>query len=81
MRKIHAFLIFSTCNMFVSMCGSLITPFFPPYAERKGISQTTLGFIIAAGPLGGLIATIIIAKTLNHVTMIPIFRGIEAILY
>ncbi|CAD8188494.1 unnamed protein product [Paramecium octaurelia] len=66
MKKFHAFLIFSTCNMFVSMCGSLITPFFPPYADKKGISQTTLGLIIAAGPLGGLLASIIIAKTLNH---------------
>lgn len=54
--------------MFVSMCGSLITPFFPPYANKKGISETVLGLIIAAGPLGGLLASIVIAKTLNHVT-------------
>lgn len=67
MRKIHAFLIFSTCNMFVSMCGSLITPFFPPYAKKKGINESILGLIIAAGPLGGLIASGIIAFTLNHV--------------
>jgi MFS family permease len=46
---------------------SLITPFFPPFAYDKGISQSTMGYIIAANPLGSLSTSLLLGKTINDV--------------
>ena len=67
MKSNHAFYVFTLCNMFVAMSGSLITPFFPPYALSKGISKDVLGYIIAANPIGSFIASILIGKYLKEV--------------
>ncbi|KAM3143694.1 hypothetical protein pb186bvf_004190 [Paramecium bursaria] len=66
MKSNHAFYVFTLCNMFVAMSGSLITPFFPPYALSKGISKDVLGYIIAANPIGSFIASILIGKYLKE---------------
>jgi MFS family permease len=44
---------------------SLITPFYPTYAERFDISKTLLGLIFAINPIGGFIASLIMGKLLN----------------
>ena len=47
------------------MALSIITPFFPPYAITKGISEDVIGIIFAANPFGAIIASIILGKILN----------------
>jgi hypothetical protein len=51
--------------------GSLITPFFPPFAREKGISTTVLGFIISANPIGSFFASLVLGKFINNVSIIP----------
>ena len=54
--------------MLTNIGGSLITPFFPPFALAKGVSSTTLGFIISANPIGSFFTSLVIGKLINDVT-------------
>lgn len=42
----------STMNFFLNAAVSVITPFYPPAALSKGVSQAMIGFIFALNPIG-----------------------------
>lgn len=58
------------------MCSSLsvITPFFPPFAEEVGVSEEVIGLIIGANPIGAFFASLALGKILNDVIILFIFR-------
>ena len=45
---------------------SKISPFFPAFAEEKGISELIVGIIYAANPVGAVIAALVLGKILNE---------------
>lgn len=47
---------------------SLITPFFPPFAEEKGISVQMVGVIFSANPVGAFMAALALGKIMTEVT-------------
>ena len=51
------------------MCTALsvITPFFPPFAMSKGVSEEIVGLIISANPIGAFFASLTLGKILNDV--------------
>jgi MFS family permease len=52
------------------MCSSLsvVTPFFPPYAMEKGVSEEIVGLIISSNPIGAFFASLYLGKILDEVT-------------
>jgi len=42
----------SMMNFFLNAAVSVITPFYPPIALDKGVSQFMIGFIFALNPIG-----------------------------
>lgn len=48
---------------------SLFTPFFPPFAAKKGISNFVVSLIIIANPIGGIIAALILGKIITDVNI------------
>ena len=42
----------SVMNFFLNAAVSVITPFYPPIALEKGVSQFMIGFIFALNPIG-----------------------------
>jgi MFS family permease len=46
---------------------SIISPFFPAFAESHGISQSIVGIIFSANPVGAVIAALTLGKILNEV--------------
>lgn len=53
--------------MLMCLSLSVITPFFPPHAISRGISEQIVGFIISANPVGAFFASIILGKILKEV--------------
>ena len=54
-------------NVCSSTSLSLITPFFPPAAKDKGISEDIIGIIFAVDAVAGFIAALILGKVLTKV--------------
>jgi MFS family permease len=55
-----------------SLALSIIAPFFPPFAEDKGISEDLVGLIYSANPIGAVVAAVILGKIVNDVEKILI---------
>jgi MFS family permease len=45
---------------------SLISPFFPPFAEEKGISSELVGYIFSANPIGAFCAAVVLGKIMTE---------------
>lgn len=63
----YKFTFLNLGNLICCLGLSLISPFYPTYAEKFKISETILGFIFAINPIGGMIASLIIGKILTKV--------------
>jgi len=46
----------------------LITPFFPPFAKEKGISEEVVRFIFSANPIGAFVSSLILGKIMTEVS-------------
>jgi MFS family permease len=68
MKKMLVFWLLMACQVICCIALSLISPFFPPYAEEKGISSEVVGFIFSANPIGAVTASMVLGKILNQVT-------------
>jgi MFS family permease len=58
--------------------SSLITPFFPPFAIDKGLTQSILGYIISANPIGSFFASLALGKLITQVLIPCIDRIIDS---
>ena len=58
------------CMMICCFSLSIISPFFPPFAEEIGISKEVVGVIFSANPIGAVLAALIIGKILTNVLML-----------
>lgn len=54
-------------NAVSTITVSVIAPFFPPMAEEKGLSEQTVGLVLAANPIGAFVASILLARFLTKV--------------
>ena len=67
MSKLIIYLLLLICNLLMCCALSVITPFFPPFAMDKGVSEEIVGFIISANPIGAFFASLTLGKILNDV--------------
>lgn len=67
MKIYYKFALMNAGNLICCLGLSLISPFYPTYAEKFKISQTILGLIFAINPIGGMIASLIVGKILTKV--------------
>jgi MFS family permease len=65
MNKNLVFYLLMVCQLICGLALAIISPFFPPYAREKGISEDVVGIIFSANPVGAIIASIILGKILN----------------
>lgn len=68
MNKILVFSLLLICELLCCLALSVISPFFPPFAKEKGISEATVGLIFSANPAGAIIATLILGKIMTEVS-------------
>lgn len=63
------FVLISTAslNLGSMMCYSILGPFFPQEAEKKGASNTVIGMIFGCYALFELVASLVFGKYLVHV--------------
>lgn len=61
------FAILTACGFMECVSKSLIAPFFPTFAEDKGITEDVVGLIISANPIGSFGASLILGKVINEV--------------
>jgi MFS family permease len=54
---------------------SIISPFFPAFAESKGISEFIVGIIYSSNPVGAVISALVIGKIINNVFGLLIALG------
>lgn len=67
MRKNSLFILLAFCYFIFSLALSIISPFFPAFAESKEISSLMIGVIYSANPLGAVFSSLILGKILNDV--------------
>ena len=53
-------------NLIINMAISVIAPFYPAEASRRGMSQDIVGFVFAALPLGGFFFSLIFGKYMRY---------------
>ena len=71
MTKAFTFGLLLICNFLMCSSLSVVTPFFPPYAMSKGITEEIVGLIISANPIGAFFASLYLGKILNEVPNNP----------
>lgn len=76
-KKLLIYVLLLICLFLMCSALSVITPFFPPFAIKKGISEEIVGFIIGANPIGAFFASLALGKILNDVISILSFRIID----
>lgn len=69
------FILLLICNILMCLSLSVITPFFPPYAISRGVTEEVVGFIISANPIGAFFASIALGKILNEVKGVNISKN------
>ncbi|XP_006834783.1 PREDICTED: MFS-type transporter SLC18B1 [Chrysochloris asiatica] len=57
----------ASINLGSSMCYSILGPFFPKEAEKKGASNTVIGMIFGCYALFDLLASLVFGKYLVHI--------------
>lgn len=62
------FFLLLICNFLMCSALSVVTPFFPPYAIEKGVTEEVVGLIISSNPIGAFFASLYLGKVLNDVT-------------
>ncbi|CAD8070816.1 unnamed protein product [Paramecium sonneborni] len=60
------FALLNAGNLFCCLGLSLIAPFYPAYAHKFDVSNSLLGLIFGLNPIGGMLASLIVGKLLNH---------------
>ena len=78
MSKLVVFLLLLICNFLMCSSLSVVTPFFPPYAISKGISEEIVGLIISSNPIGAFFASLYLGQILNEVTILMSTRQIDS---
>jgi len=78
MQKSVIFLLLLVCNFLMCSALSVVTPFFPPSAEKKGLSEEVVGLIISSNPIGAFFASLYLGKVLNEVLINNMFRIIDS---
>jgi MFS family permease len=66
-KKAIVFVLLMICQLVCCLSLSIITPFFPPYAISKGITEDVVGIIYSANPFGAIIGSLVVGKILNDV--------------
>lgn len=73
MKKNSLFLILALSYFIFSLALSIISPFFPAYAESKNISSLIVGVIYSANPIGAIFSSLTLGKILNDVLSQKLF--------
>ena len=60
-------LFFSIGSLISFMTMSIYGPFYTPLANKKEVSNLTVGLIYAIYPIGELFSSVVLAKNLNNV--------------
>ena len=63
------FLFFFIGTVLEFMAISIISPFYPPLANKKNVSDSMIGLIFSIHPIGEFIASLIIGKKMNNVLL------------
>ena len=69
------FILLMVCQFICCLSLSIITPFFPPYAIGKGISEDIVGLIYGANPFGAIIGSLVVGKNINENNRINLMIG------
>ncbi|KAL4432973.1 hypothetical protein ABPG74_005346 [Tetrahymena malaccensis] len=56
----------SSMNFFQNAAVSIIVPFFPPIADKIGVSSTMIGLILACNPIGSFLTSLIVAQLMGR---------------
>jgi len=67
MRIIQVFWVLLACNLVCNIAQSIISPFYPNFAHKRGVSEEIIGIIFSAQPIGIFIASLIIGKIITQV--------------
>lgn len=67
MKIIHVFWILLACNLVCNIAQSIISPFYPIFAHKRGVSEEMIGIIFSAQPIGIFIASLILGKIITKV--------------
>lgn len=67
MKIIHVFWVLLACNLVCNIAQSIISPFYPIFANNRGVSEDIIGIIFSAQPIGIFVASLIIGKIITQV--------------
>lgn len=65
MQKEIIYFLLLLCNILMCLSLSVITPFFPPFAMERDVTEEVVGLIISANPIGAFFASLTLGKILN----------------